>query len=174
MAYIHIFNLLLLLLATLVHSFRPEFTLHAVARPLPRLYSIPPWSNDDVPPEERMHDSEPASAIDWDEEWKKVVSNKMPVERPKGDYKSDAEIAAIKAVNAATKQATSASEQMKNTFDDVKDDWKVGTILVNKSWVYNKQGQIRLKLLIPFYLGLDWSAFGFEFWHGAVDGATDT
>lgn len=50
------------------------------------------------------NDVEYSGKVDWDAEWKKVVENKdQPLRRPKGNDKSDAEIAVTKAVNKASK-----------------------------------------------------------------------
>ena len=71
-------------------------------------------------------------SIDWDSEWKKVVQNKnQPGERPGKDfYKSEAEIAAIKAANKAAEQAKSVTDSINlpsvpTSFDSVKGDWRV-------------------------------------------------
>ncbi|GKY98738.1 hypothetical protein MPSEU_000830100 [Mayamaea pseudoterrestris] len=70
-------------------------------------------------------------SIDWDEEWKKVVrEQKITENRPGKDfYKSDAEIAAIRAANKATKQVDRIAEDLVGgmelpTWDSVKGDWK--------------------------------------------------
>ena len=77
------------------------------------------------------------SGVDWDAEWKKVVrqqkqsggiaSNKQ-VDRPgKGYYKSEAEIAAIKAANRATEGARRAASQLPSipSWKSLQGDWKV-------------------------------------------------
>jgi hypothetical protein len=72
--------------------------------------------------------------IDWDGEWKKVVQQQQQqkVDRPGKDfYKSEAEIAAIRAANAATEEANrlmmNASSNIPELprWEAVKGDWKV-------------------------------------------------
>lgn len=54
------------------------------------------------------------SSVDWDAEWKKVVQNQdQPAQRP-GSYKTQAEIAAIKATNKVAKNVFDASQEMKS------------------------------------------------------------
>ena len=71
--------------------------------------------------------------MDWDAEWKKVVANEGKVEgggdRPGKDYyKSEAEIAAIKAVNKASEKAAEVGSSVGNSMPDIRSlsgDWKV-------------------------------------------------
>jgi hypothetical protein len=69
--------------------------------------------------------------VDWDAEWKKVVSEKsQSVDRPGKDfYKTEAEIATIRAGNKAREQALKAASNIPSvqmpTWDSVKGDWKV-------------------------------------------------
>lgn len=84
------------------------------------------------PPPENMPDEENAqysSEVDWDAEWKKVVQNqgKTTVERPGKDfYKTEAEIAAIRATNKAAQEASRLASSIEiPTWDSVKGDWKV-------------------------------------------------
>lgn len=66
------------------------------------------------------------SDIDWDGEWKKVVANQKldSSSRPGKDfYKSDAEIAAIRAANQATESVARAAAQVP-TWKAVQGDWK--------------------------------------------------
>jgi len=70
------------------------------------------------------------STVDWDAEWKKVVSNRdQPTERPgKNYYKSDAEIAAIRAANQlqeTTMEATKKISVEVPSWNSVKSDPKV-------------------------------------------------
>ena len=85
--------------------------------------------SDFPPPEEDSYTGD----VDWDAEWKKVVaSEKTGVsgssERPGKDYyKSEAEIAAIKAANKATEQAASVGAKVSNALPDIRSlsgDWK--------------------------------------------------
>jgi hypothetical protein len=86
--------------------------------------------------------TEYTGSVDWDAEWKKVVANEgkgsktggggggggSPVERPGKDYyKSEAEIAAIKAANAATGKIVDVSKTVSNALPDIRSlsgDWK--------------------------------------------------
>jgi hypothetical protein len=74
-------------------------------------------------------------SIDWDGEWKKVMENKsQPTERPGKDfYKSEAEIAAIKAANMAQEQLAKTASSIPSvpSFDSLKGDWKVRLLLRN-------------------------------------------
>ena len=82
-------------------------------------------------PEEEFNLEERGATVDWDAEWKKVVKDQQAgksVERPgEGYYKSEAEIAAIRAANKATEQMGRAASQMPSmpSFDSLKGDWKV-------------------------------------------------
>ena len=74
--------------------------------------------------------------MDWDAEWKKVVANEGKsdvVERPGKDfYKSEAEIAAIKATNKAAAKVAEAGAGVANSMPDIRSlsgDWKVCRIL---------------------------------------------
>jgi hypothetical protein len=83
-------------------------------------------SNSDFPPEE---DSAAYKGdIDWDGEWKKVVAKQnMPQKRPGKDfYKSDAEIAAIRAANLATEQANKVASNIPQVpeWRSLQGDWK--------------------------------------------------
>lgn len=68
-------------------------------------------------------------SVDWDAEWKKVMANQgQPDQRPgKGYYKSEAELAALRAANQARETAIQATSSMPSmpTWDSVKNDWKV-------------------------------------------------
>jgi hypothetical protein len=83
----------------------------------------PPPESDGQPPREELE--EYTGDIDWDAEWKKVVRNQnQPAERPGKDYyKSEAEIAAIRAANAANKQVSNAVSGIP-TWRALKGDWK--------------------------------------------------
>lgn len=82
--------------------------------------------NEDFPPEEYT------GSVDWDAEWKKVVASEgktASADRPGKDfYKSEAEIAAIKAANKAAEQAAKASSSVVSSMPDIRSlsgDWKV-------------------------------------------------
>lgn len=92
--------------------------------------------DDDFPPEEYTGD------VDWDAEWKKVVKEQKSggsKQRPGTEYyKSEAEVAAIRAANKATKQVDRVAEKVAAnlptmpTFDALKGDWKfwIGVIAI--------------------------------------------
>ena len=81
----------------------------------------------EIPPAEEY-----TGSVDWDEEWKKVVKNEGKLdtgkERPGSTYyKSEAEIAAIKAANAATKKVSEATSSVSKVIPDIRSlsgDWK--------------------------------------------------
>lgn len=94
-----------------------------------RLFDVNTEYKGDFPPEENS--DEYKGSVDWDAEWKKVVKKEgktVPGERPGKDfYKSEAEIAAIKAANKATEQAAGATSQIFNSLPDIRSlsgDWK--------------------------------------------------
>ena len=95
----------------------------------------PPSSSDDFPPEEQT--SEYTGSVDWDAEWKKVVKSGVTVEkdRPgKGYYKSEAEIAAIRAANKATEQVNKVATIIPSipSWNELKGDWRfwIGVLAV--------------------------------------------
>jgi hypothetical protein len=83
----------------------------------------------DFPPEE---DDEFKSSIDWDSEWKKVVANEGKLDggeaRPGQEfYKSEAEIAAIKATNKAAMKAQEVTSSVTDNIPQMSSftgDWK--------------------------------------------------
>lgn len=85
--------------------------------------------DDDFPSDDS---AEYSGSVDWDAEWKKVVEKDGKLEsggeRPGKDfYKSEAEIAAIKAANSATKKASEAGNSVANAMPDMgslSGDWK--------------------------------------------------
>ena len=85
----------------------------------------------DFPPEEEAE--EYTGSVDWDAEWKKVVASEGKrtdgSERPGRDYyKSEAEIAAIKAANKAAERAAEARSSFTDSMPDIRSlsgDWKV-------------------------------------------------
>jgi hypothetical protein len=82
------------------------------------------YKSDFPSPEDEKYEGE----IDWDSEWKKVVANKdQPLERPGKDfYKSEAEIAAIKAAKKAQEKVADVASNIPSvpSFDTLKGDWK--------------------------------------------------
>ena len=76
--------------------------------------------------------TEYTGSVDWDAEWKKVVASEGKLaggkERPGKDYyKSEAEIAAIKAANSATEKMVEAGSSVSNALPDVRSlsgDWR--------------------------------------------------
>ena len=83
----------------------------------------------DFPPSEEEY----SGSVDWDAEWKKVVSSEEDgVNRPGKDYyKSEAEIAAIKAINKASEKAADVGSSLGNAMPGIPSigslsgDWKV-------------------------------------------------
>jgi hypothetical protein len=84
----------------------------------------------DLPPEELS--DEYTGSVDWDAEWKKVVANEGKLENGKGRpgqgfYKSEAEIQAIKAANAASEKLSEAGTSVFNALPDFRSlsgDWR--------------------------------------------------
>jgi hypothetical protein len=93
------------------------------------LFVVSGDEDDDFPPDESM---EYSGSVDWDAEWKKVVAKdgklESGAERPGKDfYKSDAEIAAIKAANTATKKVSDVGFSVAKVAPDMgslSGDWK--------------------------------------------------
>jgi hypothetical protein len=87
-------------------------------------------SYSDLPPPDES--TEYTGSVDWDAEWKKVVANEGKLRdgssRPGRDfYKSEAEIAAIKAANKATEQISKAGSTVSNSLPDIRSlsgDWR--------------------------------------------------
>lgn len=107
-------------------------------QPLTIRFSENPTPKGDSPSEEEMIGETFESSVDWDAEWKKVVKNQdQPAERP-GNYKSPAEIAAIKATNKVAKNVFDASQEMKSKMPDapnmmaLQGDWRfwIGILLI--------------------------------------------
>lgn len=105
-----------------------RFLLHAVAGGEEEGKKDIPKEDSDFSdfPVEKEND---VGSIDWDAEWKKVVANQgQPEQRPgKGYYKSEAELAALRAANQARQTAIQATSSMPSipTWNSVKNDWKV-------------------------------------------------
>ena len=111
-----------------------------------------------IPREERTDGGDYQGSVDWDAEWKKVVKNQgQPTERPGKDfYKSEAEIAAIRAMNRAQEQAQKASSNMPSmpSWDSLKGDWKVRC-----ARSLELEGE---QLVLNFYLLTCYRSFGLE------------
>uniref|UniRef100_A0A7S4AXD6 Uncharacterized protein n=1 Tax=Pseudo-nitzschia australis TaxID=44445 RepID=A0A7S4AXD6_9STRA len=93
------------------------------------LFLVSGNEDSDFPPDDSADYS---GDVDWDAEWKKVVAKDGKLEdgkeRPGNDfYKSEAEIAAIKAANTATKKVAEAGSSVSNMMPDVRSlsgDWR--------------------------------------------------
>jgi len=85
----------------------------------------------DFPAEEETSDE---TTVDWDAEWKKVVANKdRPIERPGKDYyKTEAELAAIRAANEASKRAQKMTENLPQmpSWLSLQSNWKVRALIL--------------------------------------------
>lgn len=83
----------------------------------------------DFPPDEELVDSYKGE-IDWDAEWKKVVQKQnAAADRPGKDfYKSEAQIAAIRAANKASRNIDNTVKDLPSlpSWRSLKGDWKVG------------------------------------------------
>ena len=93
---------------------------------------IPHDMSKELDPDFPPNDDEYKGDIDWDAEWKKVVTNKdQPKERP-GQYKTDLEIAATKAKVAAEKKLMSVKQETRRmtNFNTLKGDWKVSGLSI--------------------------------------------
>jgi len=109
------------------HAFAPA---SRGAAPTARLFmgtaSTPP-PGDDLPEETG---AEYTGSVDWDAEWKKVVQSggtTRTENRPGKDYyKSEAEIAAIRAANAATEKVNKVASSIPATpsWNELKGDWR--------------------------------------------------
>ena len=107
-------------------------------QPLTIQFSEKPTPKGDTPSEEEIIGETYESSVDWDAEWKKVVENKdQPDERP-GNYKSQAEISAIKATNKVAKNVFDASQEMKSkmpaapNMTSLQGDWRfwIGILVI--------------------------------------------
>lgn len=95
----------------------------------PTLFLVAGNEDNDFPPDDS---SDYSGETDWDAEWKKVVAKDGELDggkqRPGKDfYKSEAEIAAIKAANTASKTVAEASSSVSNMMPDVRSlsgDWR--------------------------------------------------
>mmetsp|Transcript_20541 Transcript_20541/g.56703 ORF Transcript_20541/g.56703 Transcript_20541/m.56703 type:complete len:175 (+) Transcript_20541:60-584(+) len=116
-------TLALLFAAASVDSFAPSSFGTKTASTAGKLFLVgtPPGGDDNnsrggYSPDEEFNLEDKGGSVDWDAEWKKVMEEQgsgKTVERPgEGYYKSDAEIAAIRTANKATKQINKAAESM--------------------------------------------------------------
>lgn len=96
------------------------------------------YSEGNGPDDESLVGEQFESSVDWDAEWIKVVEDRdQPPQRP-GKYKSQAEIAAIKATNKVAKNVFEASQDMKSklpqapSIRSLQGDWKfwIGIIVI--------------------------------------------
>mmetsp|Transcript_30572 Transcript_30572/g.46310 ORF Transcript_30572/g.46310 Transcript_30572/m.46310 type:complete len:150 (+) Transcript_30572:137-586(+) len=113
---------LLFLIICVVQGFVPS-KLTINSNQLEKLY-LSSSPNDLPPPSDDDYEGD----VDWDAEWKKVVSNQnQPEQRPGKDfYKSEAEIAVTKVVNKAAEKVSDASKQIPTirVQGDLTSDWR--------------------------------------------------
>ena len=139
-----------LAVAVSVSAFSPiarSVATRGIASEQSRLFEVNAENKGDFPPEE----DEDEESVDWDAAWKKVAKSEGKTgaaERPGKDfYKSDAEIAAIKAANKATEQATGVVSSIADSFSGIRSlsgDWRfwiatlaivsVGVSLLSTPW----------------------------------------
>jgi len=106
-----------------------SFALFGVVAPGGGGSGDPNDDNQDFPPEEELDSY--TGDIDWDAEWKKVVRNQVKTSsRPGKDfYKSEAQIAAIRAANQATEKINRTAENLPRvslpSWSSLQGDWKV-------------------------------------------------
>jgi hypothetical protein len=124
-----------LLLLSLTMISVEAFSAASLVRVASRTVSFSSKRDDDFPLEEMA--DEYTGSVDWDAEWKKVVDKEktgVPIERPGKDfYKSDVELAAIRAANKATtkvqelqkKLPASPSMNMRSFTGDWRVSWKM-------------------------------------------------
>ena len=113
-----------LLLATIASAFVPQ-----PKRALRRTCLLKKVTeDDDYKPDFEELGGDNYEGIDWDSEWKKVVANKdQPKVRPGKDfYKSETELAAIRAANKAQEKVVDVVSKIPSvpSFDTLKGDWK--------------------------------------------------
>ena len=96
-------------------------------RPFTLLHSENPnKGGENIPAEEEVVGDQFEGSVDWDEEWKKVVSGRdQPTKRP-GNYKSQAEIQAIKTTNKVAKNVFDAKSKLPSppSIRSLQGDWK--------------------------------------------------
>mmetsp|Transcript_20830 Transcript_20830/g.26911 ORF Transcript_20830/g.26911 Transcript_20830/m.26911 type:complete len:176 (-) Transcript_20830:354-881(-) len=85
---------------------------------------------DYLPDEEfNFDDDSKGATVDWDAEWKKVMREQNAGnarDRPDGGYKTEAEVAAIRAANKATEQINRAASVIPEIppWSSLKGDWR--------------------------------------------------
>lgn len=90
------------------------------------------------PKEEEIVGDQYEGSVDWDAEWQKVVKDQdQPSKRP-GEYKTQVEIAAIKATNKVAKNVFDASQEVKSNLPkapsirSLQGDWRfwIGILVI--------------------------------------------
>lgn len=137
-------TLALLLAATLptdVVSFQLHRTKPLNGRAMTNISAFRPFTHlhsENRNTEEEVVGDQYEGSVDWDAEWKKVVEDRdQPAERP-GKYKTQAEIAAIKATNKVAKNVYEASREAKSklpsapSIRSLQGDWRfwIGMLLI--------------------------------------------
>mmetsp|Transcript_36367 Transcript_36367/g.61987 ORF Transcript_36367/g.61987 Transcript_36367/m.61987 type:complete len:174 (-) Transcript_36367:415-936(-) len=121
-----------------LHRSAPLTARATAARPITSLYNDNQNKESDIPRDEEIVGEQYEGSVDWDAEWKKVVQDRdQPAQRP-GNYKSQAEIAAIKATNKVAKNVYDASREAKNSLPSapsirsLQGDWRfwIGMLLI--------------------------------------------
>jgi hypothetical protein len=124
--------LVLFLMLSLMTAISVEaFSTASLSRVASRTASFSSKRDDDFPLEEMA--DEYTGNVDWDAEWKKVVAKEkagVPIERPGKDfYKSDVELAAIRAANKATTQVQEIKKKLPSppsmNMSSLTGDWRV-------------------------------------------------
>lgn len=127
--------LIWLLVASKVDGFSVNHVRLAAVRSFPHSVTVaamkdPSDSDGDIPKEEQ---DEYTGSIDWDAEWKKVMQKEKSgekIERPGKDfYKTDAELAAIRAANKAQNEMQKMSSKLPSppsmNIRSFSGDWRV-------------------------------------------------
>lgn len=124
-----------------VASFLPHRSAPLTGRAIPN--TVRPFTsihsdNRNTDSEEEVIGEQYEGSVDWDDEWKKVVQDQgQPARRP-GNYKSQAEIATIKATNKVAKNVFEASKEAQAklpsapSFRSLQGDWRfwIGMLLI--------------------------------------------
>jgi hypothetical protein len=122
-----------------VASFLPPLLAPLTGRVMPTtVRPVTSIRSDNRNKEEEVIGDQYEGSVDWDDEWKKVVQDRdQPAERP-GKYKSQAEIATIKATNKVAKNVYDASQEAKAklpsapSIRSLQGDWRfwIGMLLI--------------------------------------------
>jgi len=135
---------LLLLVAspTIVSSFQLHRSAPTIGRSITSDNALRPFSSrlrsEPNNREDEIIGDKYEGSVDWDAEWKNVVNDQnQPKQRP-GNYKSQPEIAAIKATNKVAKNVYDASKEMKASLPaapsirSLQGDWRfwIGIIVI--------------------------------------------